>query len=231
MLQWKNLLEQRKVIKMDIIVIGDGRHSNVIQDIIKTKKNITIKAILDEKYTTSFERKGIIFGPVSQGKNITTEETKFVVAIGHNKVRKQIIDDLNLSQQQYITLIHPSAIISSSATIGYGTVIMPGACINYGATVGNHCIINTGAIVEHDCVVADYAHLSPHTTLTGHVIVEEGVHIGAGATIIPNTTIGRWSLLGAGSTAIKDIPPFCTAVGSPTRIVSKQGEKNMKIRL
>ncbi|ASN05995.1 acetyltransferase [Virgibacillus necropolis] len=206
---------------MKIIIVGNGGHSRVIQEMISSTKANKIIAILDDKYEHGFQEKGIIHAPISFLVRLFRPDTKVVVAIGRNDVRKKIVKGLNLLPQHYLSIIHPSAIVSASAKIGYGTVIMPQAVINAEAEIGNHCIINTGAIIEHDNEIGDYTHVSPNATLTGNVSTGEGVHVGSSATIIPGIHLGRWSVIGAGSTVIEHIPAYSKAVGSPTRIIER----------
>src|SRR5690625_2771346 len=227
MYQWKNSPEQKKGFNMEIIVIGNGGHSKVIQDMIHTKKGYKIIAILDDRYEFVSKKNNLIDAPLTFLNKIITPNTKVVIAIGDNSIRRVLSKKLIVRKDQYLTVIHPSAVVSPSAKIGYGTVVMPGAHINAEATIGDHCIINTRAIVEHENLIDDFSHISPNATLTGNVIVGEGVHIGASATIIPGINIGSWSIIGAGSTVIKHIPSYSTAVGSPTRIVRKEGTENL----
>src|SRR5699024_12712960 len=56
--------------------------------------------------------------------------------------------------------LHPSAVVSPTATIGYGTVVMPGAYINAKASIGRHCIINTGAIIDRKSTRLNSSHVS-----------------------------------------------------------------------
>ncbi|MGM8212336.1 acetyltransferase [Virgibacillus sp. W0430] len=207
-----------------IIIIGDGGHSKVILDIILYSNDYEVVAILDDKYACVTKRDGRLLGPLSYLSKFKQIDTKVIIAIGSNAVRKKIVEQLRLEEKQYVTLIHPTAMISSTASIGCGTVIMPHAVINAEASIGEHCIINTGAIVEHENHIESYVHISPNATLTGRVKAEEGAHIGAAATVIPGCTIGRWSVIGAGAAVIKSIPAHATAVGCPARTV-KQGEK------
>ncbi|WP_088041607.1 acetyltransferase [Bacillus sp. EAC] len=206
---------------MKIIILGNGGHSKVIQDMISSLKNHEIIAILDEKYLEEKQENGIFYAPISYLQKFLVDDVKVVIAVGDNSIRKQIVYTINLNNEKYVTVVHPSAVISSSSKIGNGTVVMPKAIINADATIGEHCIINTGAIIEHDNMIGHYTHLSPNTTLTGNVLIEEGAHIGASATIIPGIKVGNWSIVGAGSTVIHHIPSFSTAVGSPARIIKK----------
>ncbi|AOL35913.1 MULTISPECIES: acetyltransferase [Geobacillus] len=204
-----------------IVVIGEGGHSKVIQDIIFAVGGYQIIAILDDKYKDVYNRDGVLYGPISVVLSIINRDrnTKLIIAIGNNQVRAEIVKRIGVDNKKFATLIHPSAIISPSARIGEGTVIMPNCVVNANAEIGKHVIINTGAIVEHDNRIGDYAHISPNATLTGNVAVGEGTHIGASATIIPGIKVGKWSVIGAGSTVIRDIPDFKKAVGCPTRLL------------
>ncbi|MGM8364848.1 acetyltransferase [Virgibacillus sp. W0181] len=207
-----------------VIIIGDGGHSKVIRDMILYRKEYEIAAVLDDKYACISKRNGGLYGPLSYFYKFKEKNIKVIIAIGNNAVRKKIATQLNLKSKHYMTLIHPTATISPTVSIGYGTVVMPHAVVNTESSIGEHCIINTGAIVEHESHIGSYVHISPNATLTGEVKVEEGTHIGAAATIIPGRTIGRWSVIGAGAAVIKSIPAYSTAVGCPARMV-KKGEK------
>ncbi|WP_242219249.1 acetyltransferase [Bacillus cereus group sp. BfR-BA-01380] len=208
---------------MKIVMIGQGGHSKVIRDIILSNKEYEIVGYLDDRYEDITIVDNIYFGPISTVYEMINDfnQIKFVIAIGNNKVRKKIAEKLGLPDNCYATLIHKTAVISPNAKIGNGTVVMPNAVINADTQIGNHSIINTGSVVEHDNILGDFVHISPHVTLTGSIIIEEGVHIGAAATLIPSVKIREWSIIGAGTVVINDIPPNCTAVGIPAKIINE----------
>lgn len=204
---------------MNLVIIGQGGHSKVIKEIIFSNENFNIVAILDDKYDQSFIYDHIFYGPISSYKDLIANYAgiKFMIAIGKNEIRKKIMAELNLNDNFYTSIIHPSAIVSSSVNIGVGTVVMANAVINADSDIGDHVIINTGAIIEHDNKIGNFSHVSPRGTLTGNVQIGEGVHIGAGATIIPNVYIGDWTVIGAGATVVKSIPSYQTAIGVPAK--------------
>jgi len=210
---------------MNIAVIGKGGHSRVVQEMILEKADNKIAGYLDDRYIYISFEKSQFYGPVSTADKIKKlyNDLKFVIAIGNNAIRKSIAQKLALSSDDYVTVIHKSAIVSPSAHIASGTVIMPGAVINANAEIGHHCIINTGAVIEHDCIIDDFVHISPNATLTGNVKIGVGSQIGAGATVLPNLNIEEWSAIGAGAVVIDSIPANSTAVGVPALI------KNMKV--
>ncbi|MFA1820236.1 acetyltransferase [Virgibacillus oceani] len=206
---------------MKIILLGDGGHSRVIQEMVYSKAGYDIAAVLDDKYEQGFQLNGMIHAPISFIWRLLRKDTKVVVAIGNNDVRKKTVKELDLPPERFVAIVHPTAVISTTSKIGCGTVIMPYAVVNAKADIGMHCIINSAAIVEHDSEIADYAHISPNATLSGNVSTGEGVHIGSSATVIPGKHIGNWSVVGAGSTVIEHIPAYSKAVGSPTRIIER----------
>jgi acetyltransferase-like isoleucine patch superfamily enzyme len=69
----------------------------------------------------------------------------------------------------------------------------------------------------------------------GSVIIGNDVWIGKNTTIMSGITIGDGAIIEISSVVAKSIPPFCIAMGSPCRVVSKrftdeQIEKLLKIK-
>jgi acetyltransferase EpsM len=209
---------------MKIAIIGQGGHSKVVRDIIKAMGEAEIVGCLDDKYNTEFYHEQVLYGPVDSARMITKDfpEVRFFVAVGNNRVRKQIVERLGISNEFYVTLIHPTAQISSESVIGPGSVVMPCAVVNTDVQIGAHAIINTCAVVEHDSMIENFTHVSPNATLTGNVTVREGAQVGASATIIPGLEIGDWAMVGAGATVIHNIPANSTAVGVPAIVKMKE---------
>ncbi|SFD67208.1 acetyltransferase EpsM [Lentibacillus persicus] len=206
---------------MKVIILGDGGHSKVIQEMIMALGRHEIVAVLDDKYDQGFQLKGMIHAPISFLVKLLRPGIRVVVAIGDNKIRKTITENLNLLPEQFMTVIHPTAVVSSSAAIGHGTVVMPHVVVNARAEIGSHCIINSASVIEHDNEIGSFTHVSPNATFAGNVTCGEGVHAGSAATVIPDMHLGSWSIIGAGSTVIENIPAYSKAVGSPTRIIER----------
>ncbi|MFS0764132.1 acetyltransferase [Peribacillus phoenicis] len=205
---------------MKIVLIGEGGHSKVIKDMIDRADGYELIGYLDDKYDGTIVKSHLFFAPLSIVSDLLEQfkDIKFIVAIGNNHIRKKVVEELNIPDSYYVSVIHPSSIISPSIKIGVGTVVMPSTVINADAKIGRHSIINTASVIEHDSEIGDFVHISPHATLTGAVKVDEGTHVGAGSTLIPNVNIGEWSVIGAGATVINNIQSHSLAVGTPAKM-------------
>ena len=56
-----------------------------------------------------------------------------------------------------------------------------------------------------------------------HPTIGNNVTIGAGAKVLGPFTVGDNSKIGASAVVLKEVPPNCTVVGNPGRIVRRQG--------
>lgn len=191
-----------------LIIVGAGGHGKVIAD-CAMKNGYTEIAFVDDNATG--ECMGFpIVGRCEDLEGMNDGNTDFVIAIGRNITRSKVAEKYDVN---WITLIHPSAVIAAGVSVGRGTVVMAGAIINADAKVGRHCIINTGAIVEHDNVIGDYVHISPGVTLSGTVTVGERTWIGTGAGVINNVSICEDVIIGVGSVVIRDVKASGTYFG------------------
>ncbi len=109
-----------------------------------------------------------------------------------------------------------------------GIEIHPGARIGKGLFI-DHGI---GVIIGETSVIGDNVTLYQGVTLGGtgkergkrHPTIEDNVMISAGAKVLGSFTIGANSKIGAGSVVLSPVPPGCTVVGVPGRVVKRDNE-------
>ena len=107
--------------------------------------------------------------------------------------------------------------------------------IHPGATIGRGLFIDhgSGVIIGETTVIGDNVTLYQGVTLGGtgkeqgkrHPTLEDNVMVSAGAKILGSFTIGENSKIGAGSVVLEEVPPNCTVVGVPGRIVRMDNKK------
>lgn len=110
---------------------------------------------------------------------------------------------------------------------------LTGIEIHPGATIGKRFFIDhgMGIVIGETAEIGDDVMLYHGVTLGGtgkeknkrHPTVGNNVMIGAGTIVLGPVTIGSNTKIGAGSVVTQDIPANVTAVGSPVRIVRKDG--------
>ena len=119
---------------------------------------------------------------------------------------------------RFLTLCHPSAVVSASAKIGDGCVIQASVTISAASSLGKGVKVNTGATLTHDVQVADFVTIAPRAVLCGDCKIGEGAYIGANATILGGIRIGAGAIIGAGAVVTRDVPEQATMIGNPARI-------------
>ncbi|NPV72003.1 MAG: serine O-acetyltransferase [Firmicutes bacterium] len=107
--------------------------------------------------------------------------------------------------------------------------------IHPGAVIGRRVFIDhgIGTVIGETAEVGDDVTIYQQVTLGGtgkdkgkrHPTIGKNVVIAAGAKVLGAIEIGDNSRIGAGAVVIKPVPPNCTVVGVPGRIVVKEGVK------
>ena len=110
-----------------------------------------------------------------------------------------------------------------------------GVEIHPGATIGKGLFIDhgSGVVIGETAVVGDYCTLYQGVTLGGtgkdkgkrHPTLGDNVLVGAGAKVLGPFTVGSNSKIAAGAVVLNEVPPDCTAVGVPARVVKRNGVK------
>lgn len=139
-----------------------------------------------------------------------------VVAV-QGKARKELCERVAARGATLPVIAHPTAVLSTTATIGAGTVISAGVIIQSDARIGRFCLLNTACTIDHDNIVGDFVSVSPGVHTTGHVKIGDHTFVGAGAVVLNGLTVGRRVTVGAGAVVIRDVPDDVTVVGNPAR--------------
>ena len=141
-----------------------------------------------------------------------------LLAIGIPAVRRRVAETLRARGAEFLTLVHPTAVVAPSATIGPGTIVCPHAVVSDAARLGRCTLVNYHASVAHDAVTGGFAVLSPYAALGGGARVDDDVFVGLHASVGPRITVGARSKVAANSCALADVPPDSLVLGVPGRV-------------
>lgn len=99
-------------------------------------------------------------------------------------------------------LIHPSAEVAPSVSIGAGSFVGPGVRIEAGAKIGPLVIIEEGAVIQ------------------AGAIIEEGAFVGSFSRVAAGTRVGAYAYVGARAILTPDHPASSLLIGEGTIISS-----------
>jgi UDP-perosamine 4-acetyltransferase len=218
-------------------VLGGGGHAAVLIEALRARGTDIAKAVLDSD--PSSWGKEVLGVPVVGGDDLLSTlrdrgADSFIVGLGTTgtgDLRRRLFDYGRSCGLEPLSVFHPSAVISPSATLGQGCQVLAGAIVNTRAVLGNNVLVNSGAIVEHDCRVGDDVHIATGAQLAGGVTVGNSTLIGAGATVRQCIRIGKDVVVGAGAVVVQDVPDRATVAGVPARALTAAAKRGPQERV
>ena len=213
--------------KKKIILVGSGQHCNVVMYNLR-EQGIYEVACIVEVDNSKWGR--MVDGiPVEPFINFDVDimrriESKygtnlFFIAFGSMKYRKDVYNFLSQNGWEAVNIIHPNAVVSSSAKLGKGVLIECGCLVTPSPIIGDNVVINTGSQVNHDNIVESHVYIASGVILSGGVTIKENTLLDDGVVITLGTSVGTNCIIGAGAVVTKDIPNNVIAYGSPCKVV------------
>jgi sugar O-acyltransferase (sialic acid O-acetyltransferase NeuD family) len=147
-------------------------------------------------------------------------QARFVNAIGSPgsflrraaTVRRAAIGD-----EDFETLVHPAAVVSSRAELGRGILVYPHVTVGPDVHIGNHVQILANVVVNHDVRIGDWTIIASGAALSGRVRLGSCCYIGTGAVLKEDLVVGDGALIGMGAVVTHDVAPSSTVIGNPAR--------------
>jgi len=146
----------------------------------------------------------------------------FVLGVSNPFPKKGVVNHFG-NRLNYVSLIHETASISSTTSVGKGCFINNHVSISAHSSLGNFVNINRNASIGHHTIIADFVTINPNAAIAGHVSIGEGTKIGMGAMVLDHVKIGKNCVIGAGSVVVKDIPDNVIAYGNPCKPMKDNG--------
>lgn len=209
----------------NIVIIGSGRYTGVVLDIILAERKYKVDAILCDFAESETQIMGFNIGKLSLLDNNLPR--RGIVAVGDNYRRERYVADIlaRYPDFEFITTIHPTAVVSNNVKLGFGSAIHAFSVIKYNASIGNHCDINCHTTIAHDVEIGDYSTVGAGGIVGGYTKIGFGSSINLGSIIKDRIVIGDYVVIGMASVVTKPITSNTFSCGNPARIMRKR-EKN-----
>jgi sugar O-acyltransferase (sialic acid O-acetyltransferase NeuD family) len=206
------------------VLIGAGGFARETAEAVRAVNRVTPKWNLLGFLDDDPEREGTIISglPVLGSTAMVHDlpDAQVLVCTGRptNYVsRRQIVERLGCDEDRHPTVIHPTASVGSTCTVGAGTVLLAHTVLTADVAVGRHVAVMPHVVLTHDTRVGDWATLGAGVRLGGGSDVELGAYIGAGACLKEGLTIGERSMIGMGAVVTADVPAERLWYGAPAR--------------
>jgi sugar O-acyltransferase (sialic acid O-acetyltransferase NeuD family) len=201
-----------------LLILGAGGHAKVVAEAALATGRWGEVAFLDDRFPALREVLGWpVLGVLADAPAHRARYPEAVVAIGHARTRLRVQNDLQRNGFVLPVVVHPTAWVSPSASLGEGTVVFAQVAVNACVRAGAACIFNTGCSVDHDAALGDGVHVCPGARVAGEVTVGDATWLGIGSSVIQRVRVGADVTVGAGAAVVRDLPDGVTAVGVPAR--------------
>ena len=206
----------------DIIIVGAGGFGREVY--LWTKDSFPddqykIKGFLDDnpRILDNYDMDVGIIGDLNSYE--IKNQDRFLFAIGDIDVKKRLVARLKKKGAKFLTLIHPTAIVTNTAKTGQGVIICPFVTVGDHAQLDDFVILNVYSSCGHDSKIGKYCILSPYAAVTGFSILEDEVFLGTHSTVIPGKKVGYRSKVSANSVVMRNVPPNKIVFGVPGKAI------------
>ena len=141
-----------------VIVFGAGGHGKTLIELIREAGQLELVGVVDDRSARGSDVLGI---PVLGNRDDLASIRRDGIGLAANAIggisnmasRVEVSQALAARGFVLPALVHPTAFVEASASIGEGAQILAHSYVGSDAVVGKGVIVNTGAVVSHDCVL------------------------------------------------------------------------------
>lgn len=206
---------------LDVVIVGAGGFGREVYQWAKDSlpgAQYRVKGFLSSRPE---DLDGFGFNEKILGDDVTyplQENDRFVFAIGSIEAKKRSVERMKKRGVKCVTLIHPSAVVASSARLGEGVILCPFVLVSDHVVLGDFVIMNFYSSCGHDTKVGKYGTFSPYATANGFVTMDEEVFLGTHATVTGYRRVGVGAKISANSVAMEDVPAGGFVFGVPGKV-------------
>lgn len=203
-----------------IILVGTDPTSRIALDIFAAQNQVVLGILENDPDREVRELNDVgVFAPLDSEDARTVmqgESVEYFVAVGGNSDRKAAYETMaEIAKKPAAQAVHPDAVVSPYAKMGFGVLANAGVVVNANAEVGDQTLLHSRVVVEVAAKVGNYCNLNAGVVVGGNAVVEDEVFVGTGAIIHPGVRVGKGSMIGAGSVVLRDVEEGSVVHGNP----------------
>src|SRR5664280_2172469 len=153
-----------------LYIIGSGGQAVETAEYAAAQGLVVIANLVERKFLAEHQHASAL-------EDVRNPHAPCVVAVGAPGLRRRLAERWPGS---FLSVMHTSAWVADSASVGAGTIVAPSSVISVGTSLGQHCLVNLGASVSHDCVLGSYVTVCPGCSIGGSVVIHDGAFLGIG---------------------------------------------------
>jgi sugar O-acyltransferase (sialic acid O-acetyltransferase NeuD family) len=186
---------------MNLIFVGGGGFYNEIRSYFEVDKqaglhaSITVKGVLDDNpyNNPGSQTNDEYLGQID--KYQPQSDDRFLISIGSPQHRARIHQLLVAKGAEFLSYIHPSCHIASSATIGAGVILCANSIVSTNSVIEHNVAVNVFCSIGHDCRVGAHSVLSPYCAVNGAAVVGSECFLATRVTMFPSAELGSQSIV------------------------------------
>lgn len=194
----------------NIVIIGAGDLGKeivwLIEDINKRQPTYLILGFLDDdtaKSGTEFYGYKVLGGTEKLKELSLKIPLSAIVAIQDGSVRKKIVEAYS-EFDRWESIVHPTAVIASTSTVGKGSVFFPQVTVSVDSKLGCFGLYYIHSTICNDCRIGDYVSVMSGATVSERVEIGDECFLAAGASVYPHKRLGKGSKVAVEATVKKN---------------------------
>lgn len=146
---------------------------------------------------------------------VPSNDDEFVCSFYDIPNRMNAVKAIENKDGKFTNIIHPTANILSTATLGLGNIIGAFVTISTDVTIKNHVFIQDHCNIGHDSIIEDYCHIFVGCTLCGINMIGAESMLFTRSIIYPKVKVGVGSVVSAASVVLRKVKDGETVMGNP----------------
>lgn len=207
-------------MKTRVAIIGSGKWANQLKNYIEATDYLSFVGYIDN----NTQDEAVICNDDDATSLYGIVYDALFIGIGYARfdLREKLFDSFKSKNIPFATIIHPTAIINSSAVIGEGCLVGPNSVIEMDAHIDNNVVIHSCVYIAHEVHVAPHCYITARASLAGEVKIGKSCFIGFNCAIRDGVSVASNTIVGCSANVVKDIVDCgYVYIGNPARRLIK----------